>query len=399
MSDFVLVNPMTGTGTIYERSTWTWRGTIAGLGTGDMGLNPGASPTLSIDEAVAYESWIRIVENGSGWGSTVLRDEGYFLEFDSESLGPGYSLHERDGRIQNKRESQATSLAVGVAHPGNTFSFQPRTDDMLMLLQGFFQAVDFNGNELSGFGTGTFTFMPIEGALDWVGSTWGTVKDVTAEAGDAYAITIDKSFGKKFGSRGERYHCGIIDSLNWKQAYGEDLQIEPHCLFWDVDLRKNMTGFAGSFSEHDRFQDWKGTVAFSYGGVGSILEISNWAEGMGVEARERGRLGTKAHYRFPFGKYYFDGSFELELKDDFFEDIFVNGGSAVLTMRWQNSTTDWIEVEHPNIMIREHDRFIPVNEVFNYEMPYRAYPTADGTPSTIVRVHTIFGTSMFSFYQ
>ena len=348
--------------------------------------------------ALSYQATLRLVENENGWGSTDVKDNGFFLEFDEESLSPGYDVIERDDKIQSVRESAATSLLTGQPHPGQEFQFQPRTDDCLMLLQSLFQSVDFIGTAIAGFGTGTFTFLPVEGRADWVGSTWGTVKGSTGESGDVYPISIEKSFGAHFGSRGENYQCGIVEELLWNQTYGEDLVLSPKCRFWNVQLRADLSESVGSFSQKDRFVDWKGTVSFSYGGTGTSLSIDRWSLSMNVTTRERGRLGTKAKYRYPFGKYFFDGSFDLELEDDFFEDIFTNSGSAALTMRWQNSDVDWIEIEHPQIMFLPHDRTVPPNEIFTYTLPYRAYPMSDGTPSTIVRVHTIFATQMFSFY-
>ena len=351
-----------------------------------------------------HEAFVSVSEHWKGWGTDGFQYIGLYPELDSEALSPNINIKERDGKIRVGREAQANTFSAEADLPAGNFVAQPRTDDFLSIFMAFFQAVDPYVDVDGGSATGSLIFVPISEDPDWVGSTWGTAMGGTlGVAGDVYPIAVLKCFTDDWTTyNGEKYTEGIVESLEFSQPFGEDLTITPTFKFRDVDLNVDLraykpNGAQGSYSTKLRFVDWKGTVAFTYGGVATAVELSNITFTLSNNTTDKGKIGYKGWSRFPFsGRPMFEGNLDLELQPGQRDlaQIMANGGSATLSVNWWNSATDRLFIEFPNIKLRTFDRPISSGDApIDYTLPFRAYPigTLPGVKFTVWSVYATQG--------
>src|SRR5438132_1640822 len=110
--------------------------------------------------SAGYESLVRITACPS-WatpGTTGLR--GYYLFADTTKLSYGAKAVERDAKLIGNRESLPNTFSIDSFEPAGEFTFQPRADDLLMILMAHFQTVVRTG-------TGTYQFYRINRNMDW----------------------------------------------------------------------------------------------------------------------------------------------------------------------------------------------------------------------------------------
>lgn len=356
-----------------------------------------------------HEAFFAIHEHWKGWGTSTYQTSGVYPEVDSEALTPDVNIRERDSKIRVGREAHRTTFSADETRPAGNMVIQPRTDDCIPIFMAFFQAVHFEeGTLMAGVGTGTFTFVPVNEDPDWVGSLWGSAHGGTeGVANDVYPIMIKKCFDADWTNKnGEGYTQGLVDTLEFSQPFGEDLTITPGFKFRTVALDSDWGVFEppcayGSYSEKARFVDWKGTIAFTYGGNATTLELDNITVTLNNNTSDKGKIGYKGWSRFPFsGRPVFEGSLDLELvsaqRD--LADIMADGGSATLSLRWFNSLTDQMLLEFANIHFRTFDRPVSAGDTpVEYSLPFRAYPT-DTEPGVKLTVWSQFATSLFTVH-
>jgi hypothetical protein len=128
------------------------------------------------------------------------------------------------------------------------------------------------------------------------------------------------------------------------------------------------------------------------------VDIEEWSLTQTAGGAAAGAIGNYGPARFPFVNTPSDaGNFMMEFKTAKWFRRFLSGtGTFNLTIRFQNSNTEWVQIEQP------HCRFKPltpqiggadsrIDTAFDYE----AFGSA-GTPSTIVTLHTKYDYTDFS---
>ena len=337
-----------------------------------------------------WESQVRI-QAADSWGTAgTFGKRGYFLFLDSETLSYGAQVSERDNKILGLRESPVDTFSVDRYFPRGGITFQPRTDDILLLLGAMFQNVVISG-------TGTYTFYPLHKVTSFAlgGSRIGT---------NAFSLNVDLFLGQSFittggtQANGIRFTNGIVDKLTFTSRYGEDLMCTAEFKFLAGSYYAYPTAFAapsvyGSFSAYSRFVDYMGTVTVA----GEDYDIENWTGNFSNNTADRARVGKRGYNRFPFsGKFVADGEFMMELQRDL--AVLAEGQYGSLNVNFFQAAGNQILVVQPNIANRAFD--IPLNsgeEVIELTRPYRAYPPSGTTgPSTQITVYTgtTFGTAL-----
>ena len=163
-----------------------------------------------------WEGLIRI-SPATSWGTPgTFGVRGFFLNTDSTDLDRGAEVAERDQKLLGLRESLYDSVSVDRYNPRGGFTFQPRVDDLLMLLMAHFQHVEKSG-------TGTYTFYRKATSPDWTsgGSNPGT---------NVFSLNVDLylgAFTSGTQANGIRFMNGIVDQLTFNLRYGEDLTVVP----------------------------------------------------------------------------------------------------------------------------------------------------------------------------
>lgn len=343
--------------------------------------------------SAGWESLLRITK-ASSWGTAgTLGNRGFFLYAESHNLDFGAQIMERDNKMLGLRESPVDTFSVDRYQPRGDFVFQPKVDDVLMILMAHFQYVEKSG-------TGTYTFYRVGRGLNWTegGSNIGT---------HPYSINVDLVFGQSFvaaggtQSNGIRFTNGIVDRLTFDLRYGEDVRITPSFKFRAGSYYIYPSAFMwpsiyGSLSAYTRLVDYMGTVTTGTESfnVESLQAVFN------NNSADRTKIGQRGYSRFPFvGKWTADGSINFELERDIAK--LQEGIGYALTIDVFESANNELKIAQSNIRHRAFP--IPVSggdSIIELNIPYRAYPNAGTTgPSTIVTVYTgtAFGTDLLGF--
>ena len=342
--------------------------------------------------SAGWESLLRITK-ASSWGTPgTLGNRGFFLYAESHNLDFGAQVMERDNKMLGVAESPVDTFSVDRYQPRGDFVFQPKADDMLMILMAHFQNVAKSG-------TGTYTFYRLPTGLKWTsgGSNIGT---------HPYSINIDLVFGQSFvdaggtQSNGIRFTNGIVDRLTFDLRYGEDCHMTPSFKFMDADYYTYPSVFIwpsvyGSLSAYNRFVDYMGTATTGTEGfnIESLQSVFN------NNSADRTKIGQRGYSRFPFGKWTADGSLNFELERDIAK--LQEGIGYALTIDVFEAAGNEFKIAQSNIRHRAFP--IPVSggdSIIELSIPYRAYPNSGTTgPSTMVTVYTgsTFGTDLLGF--
>lgn len=335
-----------------------------------------------------WESLIRITK-ADAWavpGTTGQR--GFFLHADSSNLDPGAQVTEIDTKLGGYREALSDTFRTDRYYPRGDFTFQPRADDILMILMAHFQNVVYSG-------TGTYSFYRVDRNLTWEagGSNVGT---------HPYTVNVDQLYSKYIGTAGGmRFTNGFVDSLVFTARYGEDLVCTPTFKFYAGSHYTYPSDFGypsvyGSLSEYGRITDYMATVVVA----GKSYNIENWEGNFNNNSGDRSKLGYKGYNRFPLaGKWVADGSFDHELEDSI--DALKEGEFGSLHVDMYTATNSELYIHQPNVGWRAFT--IPISggdAIIEFSHPYRAYPPSGTTgPSSIVTVYTgtLFGTDLLGF--
>jgi hypothetical protein len=335
-----------------------------------------------------WESLIRISKCPAWTNQGTLGQRGHFLFADSANLDLGAQVSEIDTKLGGYRESMPDTFRTDRYYPRGEFTFQPRVDDILMILMAHFQNVVKSG-------TGTYTFYRVDRNLTWTvnGSNIGT---------HPYTVNVDLLYSPYIGTaNGMRFTNGFVDSLTLGVRYGEDLICTPSFKFYAGSTYTYPAGFGypsvyGSQSEYSRFTDFHATVVVA----GKSYSIENWQGNFNNNSGDRSKLGYAGYNRFPLaGKWIADGSFDHELEDSI--DALKEGEFGSLHAEQYQATTNRILVVQPNVGWRAFT--IPISggdAIIDFSHPYRAYPPSGTTgPSTQVSVitGTNFGTDLLGF--
>jgi len=355
---------------------------------------------------VGWEGRIIIFENYKGWDSSDV-NRGIIPWLDSDGLTVGQEVKERDDKMVGARLSDAVTYSVEQRKPGGNFQFQPRIDDLLLILMSHFQAVSFQGTVIGSaeVGTGTFSYSYIEKQPSWTGSKWGTLLGGTSPvAYSVYPVSVLRHYGFSVqGSNSLFFRNGIVDVLEITQEYGADLVVNPTFKFLDVDsthVSEAGVESIGSLFKVSQYTDWKGTLSFTRRGESVNLEISKFAFTSNLGLSEFGKIGKKGFSKFPFqNKVITEVSLDLEFTDSYYLNQLIHfDGSCSLTMRWQNSNKDWMEITMNCLKLRPFEPQLPGGQaVLNYTLPFRAYPDSNGLQAK-VSVCKVFGTAFQTQY-
>lgn len=337
-----------------------------------------------------WEGCIRITPCPS-WSSDsgALSRRGYFLYADSTDLDFGAQMTERDQKLLGLRESPPDTVSVDRYYPRGGFTYQPRVDDILMVLMAHFQ-------ECATSGVGTYTFTRAN-AVDWTidGSNY------SPNGSSVYSINVDLFLGA-FGAAGNgfRYTSGIVDKLAFSAKYGGDIQLTPTFKFLaGSHYSYPLTGYIGptsygSFSEFGRLVDYQATVTIA----NSSFNVESWTGNFSNNTSDRSNLGNRGYVKFPFsGRWVADGEIEFEVATNV--GIFAAGGTANLTIELFNSASNWIKILQPNIYYRPSNVNIASGDSpIMVTKGFRAYPLTTGSSTTIiVCTGTSYGSALFGF--
>ncbi len=355
--------------------------------------------------SAGWESMIRVTPCDSWGNAATVGRRGYFLYADSESLSLGAQSKERDGKLVGNRESPPETYTIDRWNPKGGITFQPRVDDVLMLLMAQFQNVVKSG-------VGTYQFFRNPNQLSWAsgGSVFsvGTVIGAAGTLGtgiNVYSVNIDKFFSFSFATgtqtNGARFLNGIVEKMTFNQKTSEDLSCTVDFKFLSANYATFPAGYGpltglGSFSAFARLVDYMGTFSIA----NESFEVDSWEGNFMNNSSDKTRLGYRGFSRFPFtGKWIADGSFDMELNRD--PQSFSEGSFANLTMTFFSGVGNMLTVAQPNIVYKPFD--IPISggdSIVNVSKPYRAYaPSGTTGPSTILTVYTgtNFGTALLGF--
>lgn len=352
-----------------------------------------------------FDAYFCVTEAYSGWGSVDGKTLKKYLDVESDGLNLNQQIRERDARMANEREVYSNWVTNERLSPAGDISFQPRPDDLMIFAMAHFQAGTWlMDGSAAGIGTGTAIYAPVDNSPDWVGSTW-SILDVSGP----YAFTVNDIYPLKFfkqvGELADRttygnwfvFTSGIVDVLRFEQAFDSDLLVTPSIKFYGAQSAKGSYAWnaampsppdaSGSYSELPGLVDWQGTLSLWGANAGAVgWDIDRFMFSGNNRTTDRGRLGYKGYSKHPLQKYLAEGEFDLavdSLKPFYFAGA---GSSAVIKMRWQYDTKNWVEIEMPKVVLRPSEMNIPGGDVDNtMTWNYRAVGQS-GTPSVILRV-------------
>lgn len=358
-----------------------------------------------------WEAAFRIAEHPNGFGSVVAQTRGIYLEVDDDGLAYNQRQRERDAKIRRGRFVPPTTFSSDEAEPGGPLTFQPKPEDLIGILMSHFQCVQYEEvGAAGGIGTGTLTFIPIDESPDWTGTVWGTHNGLVATVADVYSVEMDKIYGHNLQTgantnNGLALYNAVCMRMEFNQRLGEDLMVvaQMESVSGDPSASYGATydppAAAGSYSADTRFVDWQGTITFSKDGTGTTLELQEVNHILDNGQESRRSLGTKNRSRFPYsGRPIHEGNLQWEFdRTDILDDI-VNVGSFNIHSRWYTDDLHWMTIEHSHAVLKDQTPQIPSGDSpVMVTQPFRAYPTSDGTPATILKVMTTFATSVFTF--
>ena len=335
-----------------------------------------------------YEGWINIRE-GNGWGSTTVR-EGMFYYVDSVDLSPNKEFTERPEKIVFGRGLKSAHRTSGAQKPGGSVDFQPRSDDLPMVLMSHCQM--YNGTVSAG--VATYTFTNVKTQPDWAGATYGTGAVASlypTAAGDMFVVDVEKKFHDVTTSANkEEYISCIADEITLTAAANEDLKLSAS---FKADSYGSVNSAAsedpnssqGSYSTNSQFDYFRGTMTVA-GDASTAIDITNFSVTSSNGAEERVVIGQLNPSKYPFGRTSIKGEFTLDMPDDGLKHVgsMLDNVTFALTGTWFNAANDQIAFNMPDC---RRDPF-GVNQSGGEEtnemtIPYTAYESADGDTAPI----------------
>lgn len=353
--------------------------------------------------AQGYEGYIGFGEQYLGWANATTLPLRNFIEPESETLDLGINENRRENKIRGRRHVRLGDVSNDIAVPTGGVVLQPRTDEMAALLAAHCQAWHPSGSLYGGTEwNGTITFAPTESSPDFTGSTHGSWNPAanTFIAGDAYTLTVFKTFGSVAETAAHaaiKFPNGYVESLDWSVTWESDLMVTPTFNFRGTNPSQNMLGTIATVTAQSvspftqRFSGWNATITLD-GTANTDLDIEEWSLSQTAGGAGAGAIGNYGPARYPFSNTPVDsGNIMMEFKTAKWMRRNLSGtGTFNFTIRFQNSATEWIQIDQP------HCRFKPltpqiggadsrIDTAFDYE----AFGSA-GTPSTIVTLYTIY---------
>jgi len=346
--------------------------------------------------SAGYESLLRLTWADSWGTSGTLGRRGMFLFADNVKLSMGAVAKERDSKLTGNRESLPDTFSIDGFNEVGEFTFQPRGNDILMVLAAHFQTLVSS--------SGTYSFYRINKTPSFTiggGSNIGT---------SVWSFNIDQPFGNSIiqggtGANGYRFTNCIVEKLAFNQKFGEDLLVTVNFKAREGSRYNFPSNFGaypnvyGSVSEFGRAVDWNGTVTIA----GDDFDIDGVQLNFTNNTVDKSRIGKRGFTRFPFaGHWIADGMIDSELQRDL--EQYGEGTFKNITTTWLTPTasgTTYINIAQPNSVIKPYDIDVKDGQsLVEQSMPYRAYPPVGTTgPSTIVTVVTgsLYGTLLYGF--
>ena len=352
--------------------------------------------------AQGWESSLRIFSYPKGWKQGNSSFGAYFLWLDSVGLALNPEISEDTDKMVFSRMLPPSLREIRQFTPGGNETHQPRTDDSVNVMMGFFQTCNPEGTIYSGAsGTifkGTLTFAIPFNMPKYLGSSWGTVKNnVYGSANSVYPVGAQLILSEELtgiGSNSISYKWGIVESLAWAVAYGETLKLTPEYKFGTFSIDKT-TGVIkppsdyGTLSSNSKLVDWEVKVGYTQGGVVKDYVVDSWNETWAANTTQRGALGTLGYSNYPYsGRPIETGNIKFELVDLDWLNTLIKNGSASISIRIQTAIDDWIQIDHPFVKLDPTD-VAPSSptEPIDVTLNYKAYPDENlGTSSTIVKI-------------
>ena len=359
--------------------------------------------------AQGYEGWIGFAEQYSGWAVEAHLPLRNFLEPESETLDLGINENRRENKIRGRRHVRLGDVSNDIASPSGQVVIQPRTDEMAALLMSHCQARHPAGSLWGGTEfNGTITFAPTAESPDFVGSAWGSYDPTTHNfiQGDVYPLRMFKTFGSVDETAAHAAISiphGYVDQLEWSVTWETDLMVTPTFNFRGTNPSEKMLGTIATVAVNAvspyslRFSGWNATITID-GTANSSLDIEEWGLTQTAGGAGAGRIGAYGPARFPFTSTPSDtGNMAMEFKTAKWMRRNLSGtGTFAFTIRFQNNTTEWIQIDQP------HCRFKPLtpqiggaDSRIDTNFDYEAFGSA-GTPSTITTLYTKFLASALS---
>jgi hypothetical protein len=359
--------------------------------------------------AQGYEGKIAIGEQYQGWGSENITGMLLLKEPESETLDYNMEKNTRSGKIRGVRSIRLSDVSFDTMAPGGGIVFQPRTEELAPILLSHFQCVNVEGGTvIAGTFKGTLGFCFSESSPDFVGSTWGTWKidsGYQITANDIYCMRLEKGMGTinelSGGDANFLFQHAIANEMEWRVTYDSDLVVTPTFIARGTVPNqallsaRNMGTYYSSFS--DRFTGWAGTLTWD--GTSNVnLDVEEWGLTTRAGGAGRGRIGAYGFQTYPFSESVEEeGRMRLEFKSAKLMKRLLSGtGTFAFAMRFHNSATNWIEINHYHCMF---EPYTPQNagadQLIETDFTFGAYGSA-GTPATIVKMFAEFATSLFS---
>jgi hypothetical protein len=340
--------------------------------------------------AKGFEGWIAVLPETKGWGSSTFT-AGNYLNVDSESLQVGKEFIERPEKITFGRALKASSRISSLQKPGGALTFQPRSDDCIPVFMSHYQCYNATWVGSNTSGTVVYTFVPVKGEPNWVGSSF-TTGTYGAIAGDMYTSAVVKKFFDTTSNGGTNamwFSSGIVDQLQLTYTAGQDAKLTPTYKFYNVDAgtaigttrNPNNTVF-GSYSTKSSFISFNGTVLVD----GGSIDITSITINSQNNVADRQVLGRKNPSKYPFGRITVSGSLELDLPKDGLKYIgsMLTDQKFVITGSLYNGANDYITFNIPRACYNPFDiNFSGGQGETTFSIPFVAYESEDGATAPI----------------
>lgn len=327
-----------------------------------------------------YDGWV-LVREGNGWGSTTVR-EGHALFVDSVDLGPNKEFKERSDKIVYGRSLKPSMRTSAAIKPGGSVEFQPRSDDLPVILMSHCQM--YEGTVSAA--VGTYTFVNVDGQPNWSGANYGSGSFTTA-AGDMFVVDVWRKFHAADSGTAniEKFTSCIVDEIKLTAAANEDLKFM-------ASFKADSYGTAnspatddpnsslGSYSSYSQYEFFEGTMTFA-GDSNTAIDITNFTFTSTNGAEDRVVLGKLGPSKYPFGRTKATGEITMDMPNDGLKHIgsMLDNEAFSFSGTWFNSASDQIILSLPNCR-REN---FSVNqgggeETTEQTIPFTAYKSEDG---------------------
>ena len=344
--------------------------------------------------AKGFEGYIGVVPETKGWG-TSTHGEGFFLFADSESLSLGQEFTDRPDKLVQGRWEKPASRTISAQKPNGNIEFQPRSDDMVIILMAHFQK--FVGTTMYKTGTpANYTFVPEKGQPDWVGSTWGT-GGYTADPGDVFTFgVIKKILDNTDGTDNSMWfkNC-IVDQLVFTSEAANDVKISASIKAKTVDAGThigsslNPPSSLGSYSSLSAFEGYEGTWTIA---GRTDLEVTSVTFTSVNNTEDRAKLGNLNPTKYDFGMGNVTGAVKLDAPKEALWHLGSMVADAALSLHgtYYNSTNDYFTISIPNCKYEPFDvNLSGANSTTEYDLAFKAYESADGATAPItIKVQT-----------